>query len=175
MSIRRRRTRAAASLALLLSGCGFHLAGDQPLPPALRSVYIDMVDPYRVTAAPVEAALQKRIASRGGALKSRAGDADVILRLSDLTQKNEVLSIGTDSKAVEYRLVVSLRYELDRGGRALVPPDSLSVSRDFSFSAQQILAKNAEQDKLNAWLQDEMAELLLLRLEAVLRQAQPSP
>jgi LPS-assembly lipoprotein len=128
-----------------------------------------------VTAAPVETALQKRIASRGGVVKSRAGDAAVTLRLSDLQQKNEVLSIGTDSKAVEYRLVVSVHYEVDAAGKVLVPADSINVSRDFSFSAQQILAKNAEQDKLNAWLQDEMAELLLLRLEAVLQQPAPAP
>jgi LPS-assembly lipoprotein len=127
-----------------------------------------MVDPYRVTAAPVEDALLKRIASRGGSVKSRAADAAVTLRLSDLQQNTEVLSIGTDSKAVEYRLIVSLHYEVDGGGKVLVPADSISVSRDFSFNAQQILAKNAEQDKLNIWLQDEMAELLLIRLEAVL-------
>jgi LPS-assembly lipoprotein len=158
--------RAALTLSLLLAGCGFHLAGERPLPPTLQSLYIDMVDPYRVTAAPVEAALQKRIASRGGTVKSRAEDASATLRLSDLVQRQEVLSIGTDSKAVEYRLIVSLRYELDAGNRVLIAPDSLSVSRDFSFSAQQILAKNAEQAKLNNWLQDELAELLLLRLEA---------
>lgn len=164
-----------ALLPLMLAACGFHLAGDRPLPPALQSVYIDMVDPYRVTAAPVEAALLKRIASRGGAVKSRAAEAAVTLRLSNLRQNEEVLSIGTDSKAVEYRLIVSLHYELDAAGKVLVPADSISVSRDFSFSAQQILAKNAEQDKLNAWLQDEVAELLLLRLEAVLRQTPAGP
>jgi LPS-assembly lipoprotein len=157
-------------LGLLLAGCGFHLAGERPLPSELQSVYIDMVDPYRVTAAPVEAALQKRIVSRGGTVKSRARDAHVTLRLSELQQKQQVLAIGTDSKAVEYRLIVSLHYELDAGDKVLIAPDSLSVSRDFSFSAQQILAKNAEQDKLNDWLQDEIAELLLLRLEASLLQ-----
>jgi LPS-assembly lipoprotein len=170
----RRRLALALLPAMTLAGCGFHLSGDRPLPEELRSVYVEAVDPYKVTAPRVESAIEKRIASRGGQVKSRAADARATLRLSDLKQTQEVLSIGADSKAIEYRLIIRVRYELDSGGKVLVPSDTLSVSRDFSFSAQQILAKEAEQAKLNDYLQDDMAELLLLRLEAGLGQRPPS-
>jgi LPS-assembly lipoprotein len=156
-----------AALALWLGGCGFHLAGERPLPDALSSVYVEVVDPYRVSAPEVQAALVKRITSRGGLAKSHPEEAESILRLSGFGEGLEVVSIGSDGRAIEYRLTVSVRYELDdHDGHALVPGDVLRVSRDYSFSAQQILAKDVEQARLSSYLQDEMAELMLLRLEA---------
>ena len=160
----------AGSLALLLalSACGFHLAGERPLPPALTAVYINLIDPYRVAEPPLESALQKRIEQRGGAVKSKVEEAKSVLRLSDLHERQEVLAVGSDGKAIEYRLITTVRYELDVDGRTLVTPDVLTVSRDYSFSAQQILAKDVEQSRLRDYIQGEMADLLLLRLEAVL-------
>jgi len=152
-----------------LSGCGFHLAGDRPLPPPLASVYIEVISPYGVAEPPLQSALQKRIERRGGIVRSRSDQAAAILRLSDLAEIQDTVAIGPDGKAVEYRLVERVRYELDGGGKVAVAPDTLTVSRDYSFNAQQILAKEAEQSRLREYLQDQMAELLLLRLEASLR------
>lgn len=162
------RSAACCAAATLLSACGFQLAGERPLPAALSSVYVDVVDPYNVTVPPLETAVQKRLASRGGAVKSRADEASAVLRLSDLHETRDTVAIGTDGKAVEYRLVIRVSYELDSGGKALIPNDTLTVARNYSFNTQQILAKEGEQGKLRDYLEDEMAELLLLRLEAQL-------
>lgn len=164
---------AALLAAGLLAGCGFHLAGERPLPRGMQSVYIDFVDPYRVAEPPVEAALQKRIVQRGGQVKSKVEEAQTIIRLSELRERQEVLAIGPDGKAIEYRLVSSVRYEVDSGNRVILSPDTMIVSRDYSFSAQQILAKEVEQSRLRDYIQSDMADLLLLRVEAVMsRQAE---
>jgi LPS-assembly lipoprotein len=42
------------------------------------------------------------------------------------------------------------------------------VSRDYFFNAQQVLAKEAEESRLRDYIQNDLAELILLRLEAVL-------
>jgi LPS-assembly lipoprotein len=157
-----------AALSLLLSGCGFHMASDRPLPESLSSVYIETVDFYRVSVPEIQTALQKAIASRGGLVKSRASDAKATLRLSALTQRQDALSINAFGFAVEYRVIVSVHYELVGGGKNLVPPDVITLSRDYSFNAQQIVAKDEEQARLTNYIEDQMAELLLLRLEAML-------
>ncbi len=162
------------ALSLLLGGCGFHWAGDRPLPEPLSSVYIEALDFYRVSTPEIQTALQKRIASRGGLVKSRASDAKTTLRLSGLSVRQDALSINSSGFAIEYRVIVTVHYELIGDGKSLVAPDILSLSRDYSFNAQQIVAKDEEQARLSDYIQDQMADLLLLRLEAALSRPQPA-
>lgn len=157
---------AVLALALFASACGFHWAGSRLLPSQLSWVYIDVVTPYKVEKPPLEASLRTRILRRGGVVSGNVADARTVLRISDLTETREVLSIDRFGKAIEYKLTTRLRYELLEDGQPLVQPDVLRVSRDYSFNAQQVLAKEAEEARLQAFMQDELAELLLLRLEA---------
>ncbi len=157
--------------ALLLTACGFHLAGKRPLPPSLASVYIDSVRPYQVSEPPVEAALRAGLRRRGAEVTSEQEKAATIIRLSEFKDRREVLSVGGDGKAIEYLLVSSVRYEVISNGRALLPPDTLMASRDYSFQPQQVLAKEAEEQRLREYIQSELAELLMLRLEARLGRA----
>lgn len=162
---------AAGAVLLALGGCGFHLAGDRPLPPALSSVYIDMAQPYSVTTPPLETALQSRLTGAGSEVKSHSGDAKSVLRLSQLAETREVLSIGPDGKVNEYRLVTTVTYELHSGSHELVSPETQGVSRSYSFSLDEILGKEAEETRLRNFMQDELAGLILLRIEAELARA----
>lgn len=157
------------ALALVaITGCGFHWAGSRPLPAELSWIYIDVVTPYKVAKPPLESALSTRLLRRGAVVSGSAGAARTVLRISDMTETREVLSVDSFGKAVEYKLTTRLRYELLEEGQPLLPGDVLQVSRDYSFNAQQVLAKEAEEARLQAFIQDEMSELLLLRLEALL-------
>jgi LPS-assembly lipoprotein len=174
-SLPQRRWQAGASrllggllLAFALGGCGFHLAGERPLPPALSSVYIDLVQPYRVGTPPLEGALQARIASRGGIVKSHIGDAKAVLRLTNLNETRETLSVGSDGLANEYRLVTQVTFELHSGEKQLVAPQAQGISRTYSFSVDEVLGKEAEEARLRNYMQDELAELVLLRIDAAL-------
>ncbi len=154
---------------LLVTACGFRLAGSRPLPDPLSLVYIDVLTPYSVREPPIADALRSRINRRGGLVTGNPSEARATLRLSGLTENRVVLSVGQDGKAVEFRLSASVNYQLIGTRQMLVSPDSISVSRDYSFNAQQILAKEAEEDRLRAFIQEEMAELMMLRLETQLR------
>ena len=159
---------AVPAVIALLAGCGFHWAGSRPLPPGLDAVYIDIVTPYRVSKPPLAAALDARLARRGARILGSPGDGAAMLRITELAEVREVLSVDPFGKAVEYKLTTRLKYELLRDGQPLVPGDGLQVSRDYSFNAQQVLAKEAEEARLQSFMQDELAELLLLRLEVLL-------
>lgn len=167
-----------ALLTLVLAGCGFHLAGERQVPPALSLVYIDLVQPYGVGTPPIEVALQSRIAARGGLVKSHIGDAKAVLRLSNLSETRETLSIGANGLANEYRLVTQVTFELHSGERELVPPQPQGVSRTYSFSVDEVLGKEAEEARLRNYMQDELAQLILLRIDAALAKTvppQPAP
>jgi LPS-assembly lipoprotein len=166
---------AGSFLALLAAGCGFHLAGDRPLPPGLGSVYIDLTDSYRVATPPLETALQSRITARGGLVKSDMAQAQSVLRLSDLSETRETLALGPDGKAIEYRLVTRVTYELHSKGKELIPPSAQGISRDYSFSVSEILAKEAEEERLRNYMQNDLADLILLRIETELARRPQGP
>jgi len=167
-------TPAALGMALL-AGCGFHWAGTRPLPPQLSSVFLDVVTPYSVSKPPIEQALNSRLQRRGARLAGTLGAARTILRVSELKESREVLSVDPFGKAVEYKLTTRVTFQLVEGGTVLVAPDTLQVSRDYSFNAQQVLAKEAEELRLQTFMQDELAELVLLRIEARLTAPPAAP
>jgi LPS-assembly lipoprotein len=150
--------------AILLTGCGFTLVGSGGLPEALREVNISMALSYQVLEPPVETALRSKLARRGAKIVAKAEPGVALIRLSSLEERREVLSIGADGKALEYRLVIGVRYEVSRAGKILLSPASLSVSRDYSFQLDQILQKELEEEQLRKYLQNELAELVLLRI-----------
>lgn len=169
------RLLATLLLASTLAACGFKLIGSEKLPAALRTVHVEMALGYRVSEPPVETALRAKLVRRGATVVPRAGQSEVTLRLSGLEERRETLSIGADGKALEYRLVIGVRYELLQAGKTLLPLDAISVSRDYSFQLDQILQKELEEQQLREYIQNELAELVLLRIETGLAALQKTP
>lgn len=153
-------------LLLATSACGFRLAGSRPLPAALMLVRIDMVAPYRVSEPPVEEALRTRLVQRGATTTEKNGADVTVIRLTDLTESRQVLSTGSDGKAQEFQLILRVTYDVRTADLAWSAPEQIEVRRDYSFNEQQVLAKEQEADRLREFMQGEMAELLLLRIEA---------
>jgi LPS-assembly lipoprotein len=166
---------ASGLLALLVAGCGFHPAGTRPLPDPLKRVRIDMVQPYRVSEPPVETALRDRLTRRGAIVETTDEEGVTLIRLSELKESREVLSVGADGKALEYELILRLKYEVRTGQQVWIPPSMIEARRDYSFNAQQVLPKEQEAERLREYLEDELAELLLLRIEATTAHAMQTP
>ena len=154
------------ALALLLGGCGLHLASRTPLPPQLKKIYIDYADAYRVDVPPLQAALAERLRRSGADVVASPQQARSILRLSHLTESRETAAIGPDGRALEFRLVTSVTFELASGGKVLLPPETQTASSDYSFNAGQILAKEEEATRLEKYIQGELADMILLRVNA---------
>ena len=154
----------ALLLALSLTACGFKLLGSSGWPQQLDRVYVDMALGYRVSEPVVETALRSKLVRRGAKIVTRQDKAETEIRLSNLEERRETLSIGADGKVLEYRLVIGVRYELLQNGKALLPANTLSVSRDYSFQLDQILQKELEEQQLRDYIQNELAELVLLRI-----------
>lgn len=165
----------ALGLALLLGACGFHPAGTRPLPDPLKRVRIDMVQPYRVSEPPVETSLRDRLARRGAKVETKDDDDVTLIRLSDLRESREVLSVGPDGKALEYELILRVHYEVRTGQHVWIPRTMMEARRDYSFNAQQVLPKEQEAERLREYLENELAELLLLRIEAATARAAQAP
>jgi LPS-assembly lipoprotein len=164
-------------LVALLAACGFHAAGTRPLPEPLKRVRVDLVAPYRVSEPPVETSLRDRLVQRGAEVvkKDKGDDGVTVIRLSDLREAREVLSVGPDGKALEYELILRVRYEVRTGQHVWIPPSQMEARHDYSFNAQQVLPKEQEAERLREFLENELAEMLMLRIEATTARAAEEP
>lgn len=156
----------------MLSACGFQMRGRRALPPALNQVFIQVQSDYGVLEPPIVAALRRSLRARGATVVRKPWEADSALVIESLQNARRILSVGSDGKAIEYELTTTVRYALRDSGENRIAPQQLSLTRDYLFNSEAVLATEAEERKLRDVMQAELAELMLLRLESTLA-AQP--
>lgn len=163
---------AALFTGAVLSACGFQLRGRRALPPALNQVFIQVQSDYGVLEPPIVAALRRSLRARGATVVRKSWQADSALVIESLRDSRRILSVGSDGKAIEYELTTTVRYALRNDNANRIAPQQLSLTRDYLFNSEAVLATEAEERKLRDVMQAELAELMLLRLESTLA-AQP--
>lgn len=150
----------ALAALVLLAGCGFQLRGQSPLP--FASAYVD------AGANSILAGLLKKHLGQQDKLTSRRDLADVVIKLTGENRGKTILSLSGGGKVREYRLVhtVTVSAVSPAGGEMLAPAD-IRLSRDFSYSDEQILAKEAEEAMLRKDMDDDALRQILRRLAFV--------
>lgn len=162
--------RAALALALIasLSGCGFHLRGDEPLPFATIAV---------PSETPLALQLRRNIAaSKRTRVIDDPAKADAILDVLGETREKVILSLNTQGRVREYQLRYRVAFRVhDNKAGEYVPRDEIVLRRDITFN-DQVLAKESEEALLYRDMQTDMVQLILRRLAAAkLRTAEPEP
>ncbi|MFT3759379.1 LPS assembly lipoprotein LptE [Thauera sp.] len=157
---RRRLLLGGTGLAcLLLSGCGFKLRGPQALD--FATVHINASE-----LSELGASLRRLIATTGSTrVVEDPAQADALLQVLANNRGREILSLTGAGKVREYQLTQTLRFQLlDRRGAALIPPTSISASREFTFDDSQVLGKEQEESLLYNDMQQDLLQQLMRRL-----------
>ena len=147
----------------LLSGCGYHLRGQAPLPAALATPYLESADHY----TPLYAALQTRLRAAGAKLATDPAAASAVIHLRKDDTGREVLSVTARNTPGEYEVYYAVEYSVSVGGNELLALQQVTLTRDFSYDETAVLAKEHEEDSLRTALADELAGLILRRLVAL--------
>ncbi len=154
---------AAASFgsATLLGGCGFALRQTPPLP--FRRIALSGF----AERSPLGDALRQRLADAAQVVDT-PGQAEVLLQsISDKRERSVVASTGA-GQVRELQLRVRFEFRLvSPGGRLLIPPTELLLTRDMSYSETFALAKAQEEAELLAAMQDDIVQQVLRRLARV--------
>ena len=151
------------TFAMLLSACGFQLRDHAELPPEMALTQMVVDDPYSPLARRV-----KKLLEQNGVQFVSADRATAILEIPMNESITSVLTIADNARVREYRVshVVQFRL-LDAGGAELLTMQTLRQSREISFDEQKILATSREQEYLKEDLAEDLARMLVNRLESV--------
>ena len=147
----------------LLSGCGFHLRGQAPLPPALATPYLEADDHY----SPLYAALLTHLRAAGAMLATDPATASAVIHLQKDDTGRELLSVSARNTPGEYEVYYRVEYSVTAGGSELLPRQQATLTRDFGYDEAAVLAKEHEEQSLRAALADELAGLMLRRLASL--------
>jgi LPS-assembly lipoprotein len=149
---------ALAAALPLLGGCGFKLRATPPMPFARIALS------GFGARSPLEAELRTRLAESVQVVSTPA-QADVVLHaLGDRRERSVVASTGA-GQVRELQLRLSFEFRLTSpGGREMIPPTDLLLSRDMSYSETAALGKAQEEGELFAAMQADIVQQVLTRL-----------
>ena len=158
----------AARLALVLlaacaGGCGFHLQGVSRLPAAFATTAVAAADRY----TDFNRALSDALRVSGSKLVPPGDAATATVEVLADENGQRVLSVSASNTPTEYEVWYTVRYRVRTGTREALPPQVLTLSRDYSFDETAVLAKEHEQEMIRAALARELAGLVMRRLTAL--------
>ncbi|MHB1093477.1 LPS-assembly lipoprotein LptE [Thiobacillus sp.] len=157
-----RRFFLATVPALLVAGCGFQLRRSDGIP--FASLYVDAPS-GSVVAQHIRNSLTRNKTTR---LAPSASEAEAILKLTQEEHTKVILSLSGAGRVTEYRLGLRLVYSvLGKAGRNLVAPEAIELSRDITYDDTRVLAKGAEEQLLYRDMDDNAAQRIVRRLQAI--------
>jgi LPS-assembly lipoprotein len=149
--------------AIVVSGCGFHLQGRQPLPAAFSYTFVDAKDEQTDFVQDLRKAL---IASNVNVIATKGSSGAVItVHEDELTER--ILSVSARNIPTEYELTYQVRFSVMSEGKTLIDKEEISATRDISFDEAQLLAKEREQEILSEALARDLVGLVMRRLAAL--------
>jgi LPS-assembly lipoprotein len=148
---------------LVLPACGFRLAGSDPLPAVMARPYLSLKDPYTDFSREFEHQLK----SSGATLQlARDGATATVDVTKDLVEQR-TLAVSAKNIPTEYELTYTVTFSVHGGGKELLAPQTISLSKDFSFDETLQLAKEHEADILRQQMARDLVSIAMRRLTSL--------
>ncbi len=148
------------SVLLLVTACGFHLQTRAELPAEMQRTKLDIQLPYSEFARRLEIHLEQN-----GVKVVTSLDNVAVLEVPLNRMRKEIQSIGDNARVREFLIRHTVQFRLlDSNGTELVPMQTFEQTRTYSFTAQDILAAEQEDEFLRGDLADSMARMVVRRL-----------
>ena len=158
----------AAALAALgvfgmLGGCGFHLAGSTALPPVLARPYLSVKDPYTDFAREFEHQLK----NLGADVQEASAKSSATIEVTKDLFEQRTLSVSARNIPAEYEVTYTVTFAVQGPGGEILKPQTINVSKDFSFVEQEQLAKEREADILRRQMARDLVAIAMHRLTSL--------
>ena len=155
------RTAIVTLLLVVLSSCGFHLRGDVNY--AFSSVYLN-APPDNPLTSELRRAME-------GATRMRLADsptvAQVVLDVTGIVDEKQVLSLSGGGRVREFLLIKRAMISAhDANGRDWLPAAQIEVRRSYTFNEAEVLAREAQEQRLLKEMQTDVVQQIVRRLQA---------
>ena len=145
---------------LLLAGCGFQLQGTVTTPTEMERTYISTSDNRSLFYRELREAL---LAADVRLVDSETEATATFTILYDRTDQR-VLSVSARNVPTEYEVYYTIEYSLDSGAKNLLEPQTLTLTRDYTFDPTLVLGKEHEQQLLLYAIVDDLVRIVLKQI-----------
>lgn len=150
-------------MALLVSGCGFHLRGGVEFPPSVQTLSVQAANPYSELAED----LRRVLRSSGVRVVDKPREADAVVHVLGENAGRRVVSVSSGGKVREYELLYTVMFNVaDRQGRETITPQTITLSRDYIFDETAVLGTAEEEALLHRDMQQQAVRQILRRVQA---------
>ena len=155
------RVVAALALAVGLAACGFRLRGDVAY--AFDSLYVT-----GPPDSPIVLELRRTLDGSGSTkLVAAPTEAQAILEVTNVVDDKGVLSLSGGGRVREYLLTKRVSFGVhDREGRDWLPAGEITIRRSYTFSESEVLAREAQEQRLLREMQTDAVQQIVRRLQA---------
>jgi LPS-assembly lipoprotein len=155
--------RALIMSCLLITGCGFQLRQPAQLPEVMQRTYIiDSGDNTELVRA-----LRRSLDTPTTQVTGNATTATAVLNILDSQRIQRVLSVSNTGQPLEYQIAYQIQFSLTAAGKTLIDPQKLILTRNYTYNTTTIIGDTEQSDLLYKALQDNMAELIMFRIDAL--------
>ena len=151
----------AVVIAASLASCGFHLRGDVSYP--FGSLYLNAPADNPLTTElkrTMEGITRMKLAAT-------PTEAQVVLDVTGIGDDKQVLSLSGGGRVREFlltkRAVIGVH---DANGRDWLPTAEITVRRSYTFNEAEVLAREAQEQRLLREMQTDIVQQIVRRLQA---------
>lgn len=149
--------------AASLAGCGYHLQRAQSLPPAMQHTVIAGANPY----SSLVRQLTRALSGANVTVEPTPELATAELHILRDEPGRRVISVDNRDRPQEYELHYTVSFSLTHGTTTLLAPQTVTLTRDFVFDPNSVLAGAQQADQLLDAMQHDIVQVMLRRLAAV--------
>jgi LPS-assembly lipoprotein len=150
----------ACAASFALAACGFRLAGSEHLPPVLARPYLSVKNPYTDFAREFEHELK----SAGAVLEPGRQDATATIEVTKDLVEQRTLAVSARNIPTDYELTYTVTFAVHGPDSELMAPQTITLSKDYSFEENVLLAKEHEADILRAQMARDLVGMAMHRL-----------
>ena len=156
----------AILLTLLLTGCGFQLRGQAPLPPEMRVTYVQT--PSGLTPpGSISRQLPLALARNGATITRDPAQATATVTILRETSGRRTVAADRFDIRRQYFLAYDVAYRVTlANGQILIPDESMNASRTLLFDENRVLGFESAQEALIESMAEDLAWQIVRRLQA---------
>ncbi len=147
----------------MISGCGFHLAGEGEFASELSHTHIKSASSSKELLRLLDKNLRANQINIVG-----IDSATALLHILNEETEKVVLTVDNDGKAREFELLLRITFDVKRQDNTiLLGQQTIDLNRDFVFDKSDLLGTNEEEQELFDEMRKDAAKLIVYRLQTI--------
>ena len=129
----------------------------------MEKTYIATSDRY----SPFLRELESELRAAGVDLVDSAGDATATFTILFDQTSQRVLSVSARNVPTEYEVYYTISYSLDSGTDTLMPQQTLTLTRDYTYDSTLVLGKAREEELLRDAIVDDLVRIVMKQISTL--------